>query len=105
MTTGGADTASRDTLMVVFWAASAGVAPPVRFAAPLRGRHEVAAVEATPERNRLRENPLESGGVRIFPAGTIFSLRVDAPGCQRQSKSTPVDCSVPHGTPFQPLLL
>lgn len=74
MTTGAADTASRDRLMVVFWAASAGVESPVRIAAPVSGKHEVAAVEATPERNRLRENPLEGGTVCLFPVGTIFKF-------------------------------
>jgi hypothetical protein len=67
MITGGAETASRDTLTVVFWAANAGVELHVRIAAPLRGKHEVIAVEATSERNRLRENPLESGTVCPFP--------------------------------------
>src|ERR1700730_2379466 len=87
ITTGGAEAASQDGSSFVFWAASAGVESPVRIAAPPRGKHEVAAVEATPERNRLRENPLESDGVRRFPVGTIFIVLVDAPRCQGQSKS------------------
>jgi hypothetical protein len=45
---------------LVFWAALEDVESPARIAAPLSGRHELAAVEATPERNRLREIPLES---------------------------------------------
>jgi hypothetical protein len=53
--------ASRETRTLVFCAASAGVESPVKIAAPLRGMHEVAAVEATPERNRRRDNPSESG--------------------------------------------
>jgi hypothetical protein len=88
--TGGVDLVSRETLTVVF-CASAGVESPVRIAAPPRGKHEVAAVEATLERNRLRENPLESGGVRLFPVGTIFIVLVDALRCQGLSKSRPVD--------------
>ena len=88
MITGGAETASRDTLMLVFWAASAGVALPVRIAAPLRGKHEVAAVEATPERNRLRENPLESGTVCPFPICKLSILLVNAPWCQERLCTT-----------------
>jgi hypothetical protein len=78
MITGGGETASRDTLTLVFWAASAGVESPARIAAPLRGKHVVAAVEATPERNRLRENPLESGTVRPFPDCKLSIVVVDA---------------------------
>jgi hypothetical protein len=60
MITGAGEAASWETLTLVFWAATADVESPARIAAPLRGKHEVAAVEATPERNRLREIPLES---------------------------------------------
>jgi hypothetical protein len=94
MITGGAETASRDTLTLVFWAASAGVELHVRIAAPLGGKHEVAAVEATPERNRLRENPLESGTVCPFPICKLSILLVDAPRCQERLR-TAVQVSKP----------
>ena len=81
MITGGAETASRDTLTLVFWAASAGAKSPVRIAAPLKGKHEVIAVEATSERNRLRENPLESATVTL-PYCKLLILLADAPQCQ-----------------------
>src|ERR1700682_444721 len=82
MITGGVETASRDTLKLVFCAASAGAELFVRIAAPLRGKHEVAAVEATRERNRLRENPSESGTVSPFPICKLSILLVDEPRCQ-----------------------
>ena len=88
MITGGAETASRDTLTLVFWAASAGVALHFRIATPLRGKHEVVAVEATPERNRLRENPLESGTVCPFPICKLSILLVNASRCQERLRTT-----------------
>lgn len=88
MITGGAEMASRDTLTLVFWAASAGVELHFRIATPLRGKHEVVAVEATPERNRLRENPLESGTVCPFPICKLSILLVNAPRCQERLRTT-----------------
>jgi hypothetical protein len=66
MMTGAGETASRDSRTVVFWAAAVELALPARIAAPLRGRQDVAAVEATPERNCLRESSLESDMVCLF---------------------------------------
>src|SRR5580698_3115548 len=86
--TGGGGAASRDTLTVVFCAAGAGVESPAKIAAPLRGTHVVAAVEATPERNRLRESSGNSGTVCLFPLSRIFILVVTAPCCQGKRKTS-----------------
>ena len=86
--TGGAETASRETLTLVFWAASAGVELHCRIATPLRGKHEVVAAEATPERNRLREKPLGSGTVCPFPICKLSILLVNAPRCQETATHT-----------------
>jgi hypothetical protein len=81
MITGGAETASRDMLMLVFWAASVGASSPVRIPAPLKGKQEAIAVEATSERNRLRENRLEPGTITLsYCKHTI--LLADAQQCQ-----------------------
>jgi len=66
MITGAGEMASRDSRTVVFCPPIAGVALAVRIAAPLRGKQELAAVEATLERNRRRVNPVESGMVCLF---------------------------------------
>jgi len=82
MISGGGVLASRETRTLVFCFASAGVESPARIAAPLRGMHEVAAVEATPERNRRRDNLLESGMVDL-PFCKPLILIVSAPGLSR----------------------
>src|SRR5580693_6172569 len=86
MITGGAETASRDTLTLVFWAARAGAKSAARIAAPLRGKHEVTAVEATSERNCLRENPLESGTVALSYCKLPILLG-DATQCQERLRA------------------
>ena len=55
------------------YCASAGVDSTARIAASVRGRHDAAAVEATAERNCLRDNPLESVILDTFlPGGFRF---------------------------------
>ena len=102
MITGGAETASRDTLTLVFWAASAGVELHFRIATPLRGKHEVVAAEATPERNRLRENPLGSGTVCPFPICKLSILLANAPRCQ-EAATHDREWGDPHSV-FLPLI-
>ena len=91
--TGAGVTDSWDSRTLVFWAASAGVNP-VRIAASLRGKHEVAAVEATPERNRRRDNPLEPGISPTLPICRLSILIVDTPGCQARPTSTAPPCLI-----------
>jgi hypothetical protein len=54
--TGGGAEASPDARTWVYCAAQVSVDSVARIAAPVRGRHEVAVVDAMAERNVLRES-------------------------------------------------